>query len=314
MKRTANILGIGITLLAFFYLVRVCLRLDFSVVRFAAVEKCLLWMGGFIVIYGFSLVLMTVGWWLILRFLTPQALGVTLRDAMGIYLRVNILKYLPGNVFQFVGRNFLARRYGISHGDLALSSLIEVIFLVITAVAVAAIFSFSELKVFLSDWIIGNFWLAFLIAAAVLAGLAFVAVHLKQKNAWDGWRRMFSPAFMELVLVLVFIDAVICLRRGLKLGVILVFLLGVPLGMPDWMHIIGIMSLAWTCGLITPGSPGGIGVREAVLFSMLSGSIPAGPLMMALALHRTVSIAGDGLSFGIAFLFPLKAPESVPAV
>ena len=43
------------------------------------------------------------------------------------YCRSNLYKYLPGNVMHYIGRNQIAVEENLSHADVALSSLMEII-------------------------------------------------------------------------------------------------------------------------------------------------------------------------------------------
>jgi hypothetical protein len=55
--------------------------------------------------------------------------------------------------------------------------------------------------------------------------------------------------------------------------------------------------IAWLCGLVVIGAPGGIGVREVVLFFLLKRTIPEADLIIIVVLHRFCTITTDILSF-----------------
>jgi glycosyltransferase 2 family protein len=50
---------------------------------------------------------------------------------------------------------------------------------------------------------------------------------------------------------------------------------------------------AWLIGLVTPGAPAGLGVREAVMLLILGVWVPQADLVLAVLLARLVNIAGD---------------------
>ena len=60
---------------------------------------------------------------------------------------------------------------------------------------------------------------------------------------------------------------------------------------------------------MTPGAPGGLGVREAVLVTLLTGAVlgPSESLLVAVLL-RAVTIAGDLLFFLTSL--PFRAPDA----
>ncbi len=61
--------------------------------------------------------------------------------------------------------------------------------------------------------------------------------------------------------------------------------------------MVGSVATAWTLGFVTPGAPSGLGVREALLVSMLSPTVGA-PNATGLALcFRAVTTLGDLIGF-----------------
>jgi hypothetical protein len=74
-----------------------------------------------------------------------------------------------------------------------------------------------------------------------------------------------------------------------------------------WFSLIGACVLAWLIGLVTPGAPAGVGVREMALLFMLKGVIGEEDLLLAVVLGRIVTIGGDLLSY--LFFVVLKRGE-----
>jgi glycosyltransferase 2 family protein len=60
--------------------------------------------------------------------------------------------------------------------------------------------------------------------------------------------------------------------------------------------------LAWLVGLVTPGAPAGMGVRELVLLFLLSDQLSETVLLLAVILGRMVTVTGD-LFFFILIVF-----------
>lgn len=59
------------------------------------------------------------------------------------------------------------------------------------------------------------------------------------------------------------------------------------------LPLIGAAVMAWLAGLVTPGAPAGLGVREAVLLLLLSTLLSKGHLELAVVLGRLVTASGD---------------------
>ena len=90
----------------------------------------------------------------------------------------------------------------------------------------------------------------------------------------------------------------------LNLGLILE-LIALRLFDADGHNILALSSIfatAWIAGFVTPGAPGGLGVREAVLLSALIPVYgPAAAVGMAIVL-RIVTTLGDGAAFLVGVL------------
>jgi uncharacterized membrane protein YbhN (UPF0104 family) len=59
------------------------------------------------------------------------------------------------------------------------------------------------------------------------------------------------------------------------------------------LPVAGAYVLAWLAGLVTPGAPAGIGVREAVLLFLLGGVGTPPVILLAVILGRAVTVVGD---------------------
>jgi uncharacterized membrane protein len=82
------------------------------------------------------------------------------------------------------------------------------------------------------------------------------------------------------------------------------------LNAPFWL-ITGIITVAWVAGFITPGSPAGMGVREAILVAALGPILGTGVALGVSIALRAVTTLGDGLAFLAALALKRFA---VPAV
>ena len=306
MKIVARIMGALITGLAFFYLIRSCLKLDYHVLQLNDPARACVALSLFIGAYVFFFILIAWVWIILLRVLSRQAATIPFRDVLGIYFRTNILKYLPGNFMEFVGRNYLVNRYRVSHGDIALSSILETILLIIASLSVAAVCSFDMLKDASIRWHVG-FGAGLLLIFSGFMLAVFVTGILVKRIFPEIWQRVYSLPFLKTCLVSLLLDSLVIIWLGLLFAGIIVFVLGVPVSFSHIFTILAAVALSWTGGFVTPGAPGGLGVREAMLYMLLSTTFASGPLMVTLALHRLVSILGDGAVFAVGCLFPLKA-------
>ena len=73
------------------------------------------------------------------------------------------------------------------------------------------------------------------------------------------------------------------------------------------LPVIGAYVLAWLAGLVTPGAPAGVGVRELVLLALLKGSVGQTELLLAVLLGRLVTVSGDVAFLGMALMMNVKS-------
>jgi len=64
-------------------------------------------------------------------------------------------------------------------------------------------------------------------------------------------------------------------------------------------RIVSLYSVAWIVGALTPGAPGGIGVREAILIEGLTPLWGAGEAVAGALAFRVVTVATDVIALGL---------------
>jgi glycosyltransferase 2 family protein len=239
-------------------------------------------------------------WSLILRVLDQPASGLW---GILVYLKTNIAKYLPGNVWHFYGRVSAAQAVGFSLAASTLSILIEALLMAASALTIALL-SLQQ-----SSWGVQAVILAGVLAAVhprILNPLLQVAARLKRKgkspspeetapsepSGFQVKRYPLAPLLGEFVFV------------GLRgSGFLLTFLALSPIDLNQIPLLIGVFGLAWLLGLVIPGAPGGIGVFEATAVGLLQSHFPVGIVLGAVALYRLVSTAAEALGAGLAWLY-----------
>lgn len=249
------------------------------------------------VAYALSAFLLAAGWLVLLR--ACGAGDVPVGPGISIYGRSQLAKYIPGNVFHFVGRHVMGRRQGFGHGEMLWAAFLEVVGLILAAGALAlpgALFWLGpDAARFLWAIVVAA---GFLLAAPwalsrVLPRLAAargLAVHVL--TARDVLRRI-MPAYL---LYLAFFIVSGCIAWGIAAALDEIPLSALPL-------LVVAVAVAWIAGFVVPGAAAGIGVREAALIATLSGVLgDANAAVVALA-FRAVTLGGDVLFFASSFAF-----------
>jgi uncharacterized membrane protein YbhN (UPF0104 family) len=217
---------------------------------------------------------------------------ISLRQIYAIYAQSSIAKYVPGNMMHFVSRNTLGVDLGISQGSIAVSSVFEVLLKIAAAVLLAGTLFFlspqSYLKLFslsrfdLSPTAIISLLFFFAVLGIVLSGLI-----LNKKN-WPS--NTGQVLLVVLIYLAVFGANVLGFFGSLSMS-------SIDLAWSDLLVAGGVYILSWLLGYITPGAPGGLGVREALLLLGLESIIRPDQLAIVLIVSRLLTILGDVLGF-----------------
>lgn len=201
-----------------------------------------------------------------------------------VYGLSQLAKYVPGNVFHLAGRQAIGMAAGGAGAPLACSAVEE-----LASLAAAGM-------------LYG--WLALPLVAPRVPLTACVAAFFA--TAWLAVflsHRLRGPhAAASLVRQMLFLAVS---------GAVFAVLLGSPaLAMRDSLLVGAAYVLAWLGGLLTPGAPAGLGVRESILLLLLGGVATDAKLLEAVVLGRLVTLGGDLLFFAAACL--IRADRALP--
>ncbi len=234
----------------------------------------------FALIYGAANALLALAWWHLL-----QNFGVSLTrpGAIRIYGISQLAKYVPGNIFHLAGRQALGMTAGISATVLVKSTFWE-----LGLLALAGSLSACLILPLLTPAVSTSTSLFLFVAAAAL-----IVSLLKNRAGVQPARALIWQ------IVFLFISG--------TLFVALLNLLVESEGGLSWQQSIaigGAYIAAWLIGLVTPGAPAGVGVREMVLFILLKDYGNESSLLTAVVLSRLVTVAGDLIFFFASSALP----------
>lgn len=232
-------------------------------------------------VYGSANLLLALAWWHLLRHF---GVAETRLGAIRIYGMSQLAKYVPGNIFHLAGRQAFGMAAGISAGVLAKSTIWE---LGLIAIA-GALFGWMMLPPLMPGFLEVASVVLMFVSVALIAGL------LRRVAG-----RQATLAFLWQLLFLLGSGAVFIALLELISG-------GEGLGVQYWLTIGSAYIIAWLIGLVTPGAPAGVGVREVILLLLLKGLVAEGDLLMAVLLGRLVTVVGDLLFFVAASFIPNK--------
>ncbi|MEH2162364.1 MAG: YbhN family protein [Nostoc sp.] len=221
-----------------------------------------------------------------------------------VYLKTNIAKYLPGNIWHYYGRILAAKNANVSAGAATLSVLLEPLLMLAAALMIIVLCS--------SQFTVANTTVLIQILQLLSLAVVLCAIHpwflnpvirflsrLKAKKSATSEQTVplslksypLRPLLGELGFM------------GLRAtGFILtMFALG-SLSANQIPLLLGAFSCAWLLGLVIPGAPGGLGVFEATAYQLLQHHFPAALVFSAIALYRLISILAETAGAALAWL------------
>lgn len=221
-----------------------------------------------------------------------------------VYLKTNLAKYLPGNVWHYYGRIMAAKNNHVSDSAATLSVLLEPLLMAAAALIIVLLNSqFLAVNTSPTIQIAQFFGLCGVLCAIhprFLNSIIRLWHKIKTKQATSNTlsttvtaieRYPWKPLLGELGFL------------GLRGSgfVVVVFALS-PLSASQIPLLLGAFSFAWLLGLVIPGAPGGLGVFEATAIAMLQNHFPAALVISATVLYRLVSILAETTGAALAWL------------
>lgn len=297
LKSRLRDIGLLITVLSITYFFKSLFALDFSEIKLASPIFSFSVSAVLAFFYAAAFAALAYAWLLILRSLSAEALQIPFPTLFKIYGKTNLMKYLPGNVMEFVGRNVIVNQYNIKHSIIALSSLLQILVTLTSAVLIVVFFNLSGLISILhrvgidissmKENPVFFFTLFFIFVAVAVAVFRFV-----MKNSGKGLSvNLLKAAILNCLVFLIW---------GTTLFALLTFVFEMEPSSQLLFQTLSIFILSWTTGYITIGAPGGLGVRESLTIVLLTPITGHGIAVVAALVHRAISITADILTYFIS--------------
>jgi hypothetical protein len=218
-----------------------------------------------------------------------------------VFLLTQIAKYLPGNVGHLVGRAVVLKSYGISISASTKAMIVETMTLLCVGFALVA--------VLLREWLVQALQLS---GVSIWLTIGLLSIVMMTAAATLVFRGRIAPLIWQLLA-----DLAASRRRLLAVGVVDLVNFGLN-GLALWsssallfpdrqigmLACLGVASASFLAGYVTPGSPGGIGVREATTVLLLYPTFFATEAAMLALLVRLAATLADlmGFALGVALL------------
>ena len=226
-----------------------------------------------------------------------RAAGTRVVVGVRIWFLSNLARYVPGNVWSYVGAVELARREGVARPTtLAVMALTQVL-----SVGVALL---AGLPVLVAER--ARLGRPALLGAVVVLAAAGLAALFRRRLLALARRRLpgFDPAGLTpsagTVVLLVVGYAVYWVVSGLAFAALAASL--ASLAAADVPLVVAAYAAAYAVGFLTLLTPAGLGVREAVLVVALAPVLPAGPALVVALVSRVWMMLAELVGAGVAHL------------
>ncbi len=250
-----------------------------------------LWLFLGVFISWISMIINAYGWKSIFYWLGYEANQINL---ISLFLRTNLLKYLPGGIWHFFERVRFLKQY--TNQSLSLAPVILEPLLMASAALAWVPFGdfnkgFSIIYWFPLFLFIGRFKNTVLIklGSIKVSQMKRIDPALNTHNLGlsivESNRYPFVPLLIEMIFILFRFGGFWCCLQA--------FSLQSELNLIEWLSG---FSLAWTVGLVVPGAPGGLGVFETAMLLRFGRIEPEASLIATLLCYRLIASIADVLA------------------
>ena len=218
-----------------------------------------------------------------------------------LYCKANLYKYLPGNIFHYIGRNQIAIEKEITHNTVISATILEICLLILASAITSTAFAGQ----YAAGWIfesgklkdIGSGLILFLGIACF--SIIMFALNSTVKTCIFKYARAIRQIRPAVFLKILFTYVFTFILNGVMFTTVLYGMGGETMGITA-LPIVGMYTFSWMVGFITPGAPAGLGIREAIMSALLFGIVDENIVITSVLFFRVVTIFGDVLGFLVA--------------
>ena len=305
-KKIIEILGWIISAAALYFVYQNVINIDLEAAKAKVSYSWIPYIIIFITIYVILMGFLATGWRYMLELLHGSELPKW--RIIGIYTKTQIYKYIPSNLMHVIARIYFATQLGPSKSNVVQSYFLEIVFMVLIGILIVLISTLTG-SFSLSDGLINEirdfsggklkgFSLGILVFGALAIGFYLVKALRNYKSSLN------RQNLMRLLKL-----AILLLAFFYGMGLVEYFVFYSLLGMDiTFLYVIALFTITWLGMFVIPGAPGGIGVREFIVITLLSPIYGPDDPTIGIIIFRVITVLGDALLLPLGSIF---LPEDI---
>lgn len=294
LKYIGNIL----TILAIIFLINRIIKLDVDYKNIFNIKNSII-LFNLSLLYSLHILMCCLPWKLSIEIVTNKK--IDFYEVSEVFTKANLMKYIPGNVFQYVGRNDIAIKKEISHIKIVISTILDILMNIIGMGIISIIFYRRGIEIWVNYLNIPIIKILIVFITGVF--IILVIFRVKIYNIID----KIKPNLSARKIKLCFYSILYYIASGIYTGIFYLIILKVVVDMDfsfkEAITILGAYSLSWIIGFIMPGAPGGIGVREVAITVFLSNIVNIDQILLGIIIYRFITIIGDFLGLFLTKIY-----------
>lgn len=295
-KRIFKGIGNLLVVIAIFFLIRKYRSLDIDIGEYIS-RDFVIGLLPVILLFSALISIQYVPWVLIVRALTGSLAPAS--SFYRIFQRANIMKYIPGNIFQYIGRGeIISEDNDLNVVNVTASVLIESFTLLVASLLLGLCGTRDYMVSLFSEHRI-------LFLIILLCVTAVLVILIRFRTGIVDWMRLKGIVFskklvLNTLLSIGFYFLTFLIQAAFQIRIM--YVLYDRFDVKMLFLVGGAFSVSWLAGYITPGASGGIGVREALFCLMLEQYMEGDILLVSVIIFRVVNIIADMISYAVSEL------------
>ena len=248
-----------------------------------------------------SYVLAIFAWILLLKFLGES---IKFKEALYIISISQISRFVPGKIWPIIGKTYLHNKIGIRQEKTLLGIALEHIISLISALSIALLGIYSGIKA--RNFLRLDILLLIFLFCIILIHPSIIQYSVKLISKFTKKQIMtFKLRYTQLLsllllhILIVFIQCIgffFLLRSAYSISTDITSILGIS----------GIYMLSYTVGVLSFIAPGGLGIKEGVLATLLTMYMPASFAIMIALVSRLWTLIPEILFLLVSLIFLRK--------